>query len=580
MQSCREKVRVVVYAAMLAGSVCSAHGQMRTWDGAHSIARVQVQMEYFVPSDGEPLSDWRERLEYFAKRMQLFHQREFGGQSELQVVIGDQPVISTRAAATLRIGDANAIFSRTLSEVSRRTGFEAADNGTFRILLVLSEINWRPLDDFWRLRPADGGAEFEGQVIGRQHFPGAASGGSRATFLSAQGIGWGLVSADGWRVPCRGSDCVIYHEGCGHTVGLPHPEPIDESVMGLGQYRGWIHESVLNREQKIHLGWDPTATAPESTSEQRLFDSLTAEPQPVQPLVGDRGLLVVQWDENLPLASVTAQVQTSVRGPWMSLVPHAATAGGRQFLLPDVDRPVPISWRVRATAVDGGHGELWGYLQIREEPDVAPLPALSELEWAQQSTSPESGTQWQPGPGRILIPGVLPEQQWQTGDWNVVEGRLISPKQFGARLEIPLQFPAQYRVIAVVEPLDLPNGLLLGLRSGDQRFATLFSFRGGDLVRSAVENIDGLNVGNETTYAGEIFAVNQLSTVIVDVTSGGIRMQVDGQQIVDWRGRSEQLSLSDYWATPEASALFIGAYDCRYRIHQLQLLPLIAAEPR
>ena len=574
-----EVLRVILYTITIAGSCCETRGQMRTWDAAHSIERIQVRMEYFVPADRTPLPDWRERLEYFAKRMQLFHQRESGGQSELQVRIGDQPVISERDTASLRVGDANAIFSRTLGEVGRQTEFRAAEDGTFRILLVLSEINWRPLDDFWRLRPSEAGVEFEGQVIGGQHFPGAASGGSRATYLSAQGIGWGLVSADGWRVPCRGSDCVIYHEGCGHTVGLPHPEPIDDSVMGLGQYRGWIHESFLNKEQKIRLGWDPTAEVPQRDTQQQLFDTLTVEPKPLQPLLGESALLDVRWDAEIPVTSVAAQVQTSVRGPWVSLSPQDEAAGGCRFLLPEVDRAVPVSWRVRATAADGSTGELWGYLQIRSERDVAPIPALSELEWSQQGALPQPSGQLVPGAGQVLIPGALPEQLWQAGEWDVADGVLVSPKQFGARLQIPVRFPQQYRVIALVEPLDQPNGLLLGLKSGDNRFATLFSFRGGDAVRSAVENIDGRNVGNETTYTGEVFAQAQVSVVIVDVTEGGVRMQVDGQLIADWRGSSQQLSLSEYWATPNPDALFIGAYDCRYRIHQLKLVPLVREQP-
>ena len=91
---------------------------------------------------------------------------------------------------------------------------------------------------------------------------------------------------------------------------------------------------------------------------------------------------------------------------------------------------------------------------------------------------------------------------------------------------------------------------------------------------SAIEDVDGRNVGNPTTFRGELFRQGQLSTVVVTVTPGRVRMEVDGRTIVDWRGSPEQLSLSDYWKTPDAEALFLGSYDCRFRFHRLSLTPL------
>ncbi len=109
----------------------------------------------------------------------------------------------------------------------------AAAEGWIPILLVLSEINWRELDDFRRTRLVDGVATFDGSIdADGRHFPGAESGGSRARYLPEEGVGLGLVSGDGWRVPYSGSDCAVYHEGVGHSVGLFHPKPEDHSVMG------------------------------------------------------------------------------------------------------------------------------------------------------------------------------------------------------------------------------------------------------------------------------------------------------------------------------------------------------------
>ena len=226
-----------------------------TWDGKYDTDHIEVTMVYFVPSDREPLEDWRQRIDYYGHRLEQFHAREFEGQSRLTTSIHPKPFVSGLSTRQLRVGDADQIYFRTLGEVDRRLKFAPAaktdekKSRVFPVLLVFSEINWRPLNDFYRIRPTETGFQFEGNYNRGQHFPGAASGGARALYNPNRGVGWGLVSADGWRVPYRGSDCVVYHEGCGHTVGLPHPEPGNGSVMSMGQYRGWLSESWLDKEQ-------------------------------------------------------------------------------------------------------------------------------------------------------------------------------------------------------------------------------------------------------------------------------------------------------------------------------------------
>ena len=232
--------------------------EIKTWDGKHSIEKIAVTVVYFVPRDREPLPDWKERVSYFCRRIERFHEREFQGQSTMKTAMRPEPFQSARTTDQLRGGDANFIFFQTLREVDEALHFGRDERTAFPILLVLSEINWRPLDDFFRVKPTgDGGWKFEGNYSNGRHFPGAEAGGARATYLANRGVGWGLVSADGWRVPYRGTDCVVYHEGCGHTVGLPHPEPGNNSVMSLGQYHGWISESWLDEAQKKKLGWKP-----------------------------------------------------------------------------------------------------------------------------------------------------------------------------------------------------------------------------------------------------------------------------------------------------------------------------------
>lgn len=561
--------------ALLLGLFCSrpALAELKTWDGKHSIDKIDVTMVYFVPRDRAPLADWKDRVSYFARRIEQFHAREYNGQSALRTIVHPEPLRSARTTEQLRSGDGDFIFFQTLRETDEALHFGEEKSDAFPILLVLSEINWRPLDDFYRLRQEEGQLVFEGNLNGDRHFPGSSLGGARATYLSREGKGWGLVSADGWRVPYCGSDCVVYHEGVGHTVGLPHPEPGNGSVMSLAQYQGWISESWLDDDQKQRLGW----TKPETSldRERDLYSAFRALPEPKAPTPDELVRLRLDWPKEAQVASLRVRLQTDVLGPWVDV--PADPAAPQSVSLGRFDRPTPVSYRVDAALQGGERVELWGYFQVRRDSGTAPLPPAGRPLPEFGRPSGPSSPQASPATGEAvdLLSRIDLARDTVEGKWTLEDGILESPSAFGARVEIPYEPPAEYRMIAVVEPLDEPNALILGQRSGGNRFLTLLNFGEKDEALSALENVDGKNVGaNLTTVAGQLLHKGVPSQVIVTVRKAGVEVSVDGRRIIDWEGSPESLSLSDYWSTPNAKHLFVGAYACRYRISRLTLVPL------
>ena len=569
----------VLLAALVFFALCApVWAGTKTWDGKYDTEKIEVTVVYFVPSDRRPLPDWRERVDYFCRRIERFHAREFQGQSTLTTVVHAEPFVSASSTAELRNGNANAIFFQTLREADRRLKFGKDEREAFPILLVLSEINWRPLDDFFRLQPEDGKLVFEGNFDGREHFPGATSGGARATYLADRGVGWGLVSADGWRVPYRGTDCVVYHEGCGHTVGLPHPQPGNGSVMSLGQYRGWLSESWLDKEQKSRLGWVPTDLQPDEQT--TLYSKFRALPEPRVPRPGQEVRLTLDWPANVTVKTLRVRLQTSIESSWIEL-PQSWDGDAPKFAsLAAFDRPTPVSYRVDATLENGSTAELWGYFQVRRDPNANPQPLKlsSDLRIGNELAPRRDDVAVLPSEEIDLLELTDPEKCWSVGEWSRKDGKLQSPKRFGARLELPYSPPEEYRLSMIVEPLDVPDGLLVGNRFGTKRFVTLFNFVPGKIGLSAIENIDGQNVGNATTFSGNVFRKDRLAQVIVSVQRDGVTMSVDGRQIVSWRGSPDRLSLSEYWKTPNAKALFLGAYQCRYRFHRITLEPISSAD--
>ena len=577
MRHHRGRLRLFVALATVLVSAVSDAG-LKTWDGKHSIDKIEVTVVYFVPRDRTPLPDWKDRVSYFCRRIERFHQREFQGQSTLSTVMHPEPFRSARATGQLRDGHADFIFFQTLREVDGALQFGEGERKAYPILLVLSDINWRPLDDFYRTNPDENGRfAFEGNYSDGRHFPGAASGGARATYLADRGVGWGLVSGDGWRVPYCGTDCVVYHEGVGHTIGLPHPEPGNNSVMSLGQYHGWISQSWLDDAQKKRLGWTPPEKQPDLKAD--LFSSFTAVPDPVVPKPNEPVTLKLNWPGPVKLKRLRTRFQTDVFGPWVETVPELKSVGDApsSVRLSQFDRATPVAYRVDAVLEDGRDVELWGYFQVREQPDIHPQPRSMDAELLVPARTP-AGKRTVPKDALDLIAMVDVVKDNVSGTWtkDKDKGTLESNKQFGARLELPYQPPEEYELVVIAEPLDEPNGLILGQRSGTERCLVLINYspdNKGSL--GAIENIDGKNVGsNPTTFDRPLLVKNRLSEIVCTVRKSSITVTCDGHEVIAWQGDSNRLSLSDYWKTPNENVLFLGAYDCRYRFHRVTLSAL------
>lgn len=505
---------------------------MTTADGL-SLEHIHVTVVYFVPRDTTPLPDWRDRVEYFCRRMELFHRRELDGQSQLVTAIHPEPFRSSRSTWELRLGDATFTFFQTLGEVDRELRFGAGDRAAaFPILLVVSEINWGDLEDFYRLRRTRDGSVFEGPLIDGRHFPGARSGGARATHVADRGVGWALVSADGWRVPYTGSDCVVYHEGVGHAIGLRHPAPLDGSVMSLGQYRGWLNESWLDEDQKRQLGWQPVG----GVSRHDLFSVFTAVPDPLVPGPAEDVVLRMSWPPGAHVKTLRVAWQTELRGPWTERTGDTPT---ESFPLGRFAAPTPVSYRVRAELVDGQAVELWGYFQVRSAPPVPPQPPASPVESDGRARLDEVVD---------LLALIDPRRDAVSGDWSRHPAHLEAPRQHGARIEIPYKPPDDYVVTAIVTPLDEPGELIFGLRRDGRRF-----------VISLHESV---------------FITGRPVAIVCAVCAGSVSITYEGRTVISRDAEPSQTSLLTRWQTPHDDVLFLGADDCRYRFDAIRLVPI------
>jgi hypothetical protein len=272
------------------------------------------------------------------------------------------------------------------------------------------------------------------------------------------------------------------------------------------------------------------------------------------------------------------RIQTDIFGPWLEVpAPIADPARPPDGVpLPTFDRPTPVSYRVDVELEDGRRSELWGYFQVRERPDRNPIPALPTPDLAadehREDPKPE-------GEEIDLLARIDPGKDGVSGSWKREGGVLLSPKEYGARVEIPYAPPEEYRLTVIAEPLDEPKSLVLGARSGGRRFQVLVGYAQpphGSV--NALENLDGRNFEENVTASWRsFFRKGRPSEVITTVRKDGVDVVIDGRSVIHWRGDPGRLSLNDYWRTPHDEALFLGAYDCRYRFLRVSLTPLSGA---
>ncbi len=115
------------FAASTAGE--AAAGGSRTFDGKHDISTIDLTVVYFVPKDRTPLPDWRERVDYFMKRIEAFHRRESAGRSTLHILVHPRPLIIDRTSTEIRGTDPNQTFDNTTSKVRTALGWPGHASG-------------------------------------------------------------------------------------------------------------------------------------------------------------------------------------------------------------------------------------------------------------------------------------------------------------------------------------------------------------------------------------------------------------------------------------------------------------------
>lgn len=313
--------------------------------------------------------------------MARFHEREFAGRSKVDWRI-DPRIYVPENHEHPKVG--YQWFWDIVGRV-RRDQWKPDDSQGFPVLVVFTEMNvcagctgreWERTCDPTRCtcQPHDAACNGNRDGKGEDH-PGSKCGGSQAVYWSEEKCGAAIVSGDAWRVPLRGSDCVAYHEALGHVLGLPHPEPANDSVMGRAQYRFSLSEAVLDEDQKVGMGWAPSARTAERTD---LFSAFTVTHLPADARVGQPVTITATLPGKTSARDIVAEFQTGdQRSPWTRLgAPRVRREGALlrcEWTLPAQDAPRLASYRVSVPDGRGGVLRQWAAARWRAA-DPQPTP--------------------------------------------------------------------------------------------------------------------------------------------------------------------------------------------------------------
>ena len=266
------------------------------------------------------LTDWRDRVDYYTRRIEKFHARESNGKSKLNIKVHPEPLVVQKSSDELRGNDANQAFFNSTN--AARDALKWPGEGRRLPDRPRPERDQpakvRRFTSTDRRRQAD--ARGEPLAEDGRHFPARNRAGRGPITTPPKGHGVGLVNAHGWRVPYSGSDCVIYHEGVGHAIGLPHPEPGDDSVMCFAQYHFWINETwVIPSRRRPSAG----ATAPRRPlPDHSAATTSSPRSRPCKPpssRSGSAGGPGIRLAENGEARTIKVRIQTDLREDWRTI---------------------------------------------------------------------------------------------------------------------------------------------------------------------------------------------------------------------------------------------------------------------
>lgn len=171
-----------------------------------------------------------------------------------------------------------------------------------------------------------------------------------------------------------------------------------------------------------------------------------------------------------------------------------------------------------------------------------------------------------------LLALIDPAQHTVAGQWQREGGGLESSISRPSLLRVPYLPPAEYDLTLAVERVQGSDCFVVGLVAGGRNCQVVLD--SGTFSRG-LELLDGVRIfENPTRNIGQVLFEGQPAVLTVRVRRDGLRVEKDGQAIIEWKGDYRQCSSWREWSLPGTPSLGLGAWDSAFRITRFQVLPV------
>ncbi|HXT60941.1 MAG TPA: hypothetical protein VN699_20040 [Pirellulales bacterium] len=173
-----------------------------------------------------------------------------------------------------------------------------------------------------------------------------------------------------------------------------------------------------------------------------------------------------------------------------------------------------------------------------------------------------------------LLKQIDPKRDAVAGDWQLIDGVLVSPDAPFSRLMLPAPPSPEYQLTVVAERVKGDWGLATGLViDGRQVMAGIDCFDG---YHAGLELLDGKSSNdNESTLKGRLLVDGRPSTLVYTARRDGVEVTLDGRTVIDWHGDPNRLSMIEDWKIPDPARLSLNTFKTVCRISKIELAPLV-----
>lgn len=164
-----------------------------------------------------------------------------------------------------------------------------------------------------------------------------------------------------------------------------------------------------------------------------------------------------------------------------------------------------------------------------------------------------------------ILPLTDPDRDSERGIWALNKNSLSSPEG-GGKYYLPTIVPDAYTLSAMVEvPENGPDNATLTIGLPSSKEICQLTIVNSDCL--GIDMIDGRRWNeNEARRSGSYLKKGVPARIECTVTKDGIRCEIDGHTLVEWRGEADRLSLPGDWALADARRLFLATqHHIRFR---------------